>query len=98
MGAMQHDISRGASVSVIIPALNEEENLQHVLPFVPSWVHEVILVDDHSTDGTVAMARALLPSIRIVPNERAGGKGNAMRTGFEAATGDIIVMLDADGS
>jgi glycosyltransferase involved in cell wall biosynthesis len=85
-------------VSVIIPALNEAENLAHVLPLIPTWVHEVILVDDHSTDDTVGVARELLPSIRVVPNERPGGKGHAMQTGFEAVTGDIIVMLDADGS
>jgi glycosyltransferase involved in cell wall biosynthesis len=85
-------------VSVIIPALNEAENLPYVLPQIPAWVHEVILVDDHSTDDTVAVARQLMPSVRVVPNERPGGKGNAMQTGFEAVTGDIIVMLDADGS
>jgi glycosyltransferase involved in cell wall biosynthesis len=96
--AVQHESSIGATVTVIIPALNEAENLQHVLPFIPTWVHEVVLVDDHSTDATVEVARDLMPSIRIVANERPGGKGNAMRTGFEAATGDIIVMLDADGS
>lgn len=85
-------------VSAIIPALNEAENLKYVLPRVPAWVHETILVDDHSTDATVAAARALMPGIRIVPNLRPGGKGNALRTGFAAVTGDIIVQLDADGS
>jgi glycosyltransferase involved in cell wall biosynthesis len=85
-------------VSVIIPALNEADNLKYVLPRVPAWVHETILVDDHSTDGTAQAALALMPGIRIVPNLRPGGKGNALRTGFEAVTGDIIVQLDADGS
>jgi len=84
-------------VSVIIPALNEAENLPYVLPQIPQWVHEVILVDGHSTDGTVAVARALVPHVRVVMQERKG-KGAALRCGFAAATGDIIVMLDADGS
>lgn len=85
------------AVSVVIPALNEEENLPHVLPRIPMWVHEVLLVDGDSTDGTVEMARRLLPGIRIL-QQKGRGKGAALRTGFAAATGDIIVMLDADGS
>lgn len=84
-------------VSVIIPALNEAENLPHVLPRIPTWVDEVILVDGHSTDDTVAVAQAVLPSIRIIMQE-GRGKGAALRTGFAAATGDIVVMVDADGS
>jgi len=60
-------------------------------------VHEVLLVDGHSTDGTVEVARCLLPQIRIV-QQTGRGKGDALRCGFAAATGDIIVTLDADGS
>ena len=84
-------------VSVVIPALNEAENLPYVLPQIPKDVHEVILVDGRSTDNTVEVAQAALPSVRIV-QQRGRGKGDALRTGFAAATGDIIVMLDADGS
>ena len=84
-------------VSVVIPALNEAENLPHVLPRVPGWVHEVLLVDGHSTDDTIAVAQALYPAIRVLAQE-GEGKGAALRTGFAAASGDIIVMLDADGS
>jgi len=87
----------GQRVSVIVPTLNEEENLPHVLPRIPAWVHEVIVVDGHSVDDTVAVARVLLPSVRIVMQE-GRGKGAALRTAFRAVTGDIIVMLDADGS
>ena len=85
-------------VSVIIPALNEAENLAHVLPEIPPWVHEVVLVDDHSTDDTAAVARTLLPTVRVVPNLGPRGKGAAMQTGFAASTGEILVILDADGS
>ncbi|HZT05866.1 MAG TPA: glycosyltransferase family 2 protein [Chloroflexota bacterium] len=84
-------------VSVVIPALNEEANLPFVLPKIPTWVHEVILVDGQSTDRTVDVARILVPNIRVV-QQLGKGKGAALRAGFEAATGDIIVMLDADGS
>jgi len=84
-------------VSVVIPALNEEKNLPHVLPRVAPWVDEVILVDGKSVDDTCDMARALYPAIRILQQE-ARGKGDALRAGFEAADGDIILMLDADAS
>jgi glycosyltransferase involved in cell wall biosynthesis len=84
-------------ISVVIPARNEAFNLQHVLPFIPPFVDEVILVDGHSTDNTIDRARQLLPTIRVI--EQVGrGKGDALRAGFAASTGEIIVMLDADGS
>lgn len=83
-------------VSVVIPALNEAENLLHVLPLL-SKSYELILVDGHSIDGTAEVARHLRPDVRIVQQKRRG-KGNALMDGFSAATGDIIVMMDADGS
>ncbi len=85
------------TVSVIIPTLNEAENLALVLPRLPRWVHEVIIVDGHSTDGTVEAARLLRPDVRVVMDS-VRGKGAALRAGFAAAKGDIIVMIDADGS
>lgn len=85
------------SVSVVIPALNEAENIPHVLARLPQGLHEVLLVDGQSIDNTVAAARAVYPDIRIVQQE-GRGKGAALRSGFAAATGDIIVMIDADCS
>ena len=84
-------------ISVIIPTWNEAANLPYVLPCIPAIVDEVILVDGHSTDGSIEVAQQLLPSIRVI-EQRGKGKGDAVRAGLEAATGDIIVMLDADGS
>ena len=89
--------SKYPTISVVIPALNEASNLPHVLPHIPSIVSEIILVDGHSTDGTVAVAQQLLPTIRIV-KQRGKGKGDAIRAGLAATTGDIVVLLDADGS
>ncbi|MCU1455868.1 MAG: putative glycosyl transferase [Acidimicrobiales bacterium] len=85
------------TVSVVIPTLNEARNLPHVLPLVPEWVDEVIVVDGRSTDDTVAVARELLPRVRIVM-EPLPGKGRALMTGMHAATGEILVTFDADGS
>jgi len=83
-------------VSVVVPAKNEAANLREVLPQLPP-VHEVILVDGNSVDDTVAAAKQTLPEIRVLHQTRRG-KGNALACGFLAATGDIIVMFDADGS
>jgi glycosyltransferase involved in cell wall biosynthesis len=84
-------------ISVVVPARNEEENLRQVLPCIPSIVDEIVLVDGHSTDGTIVVAQQLIPDI-IVVNQIGRGKGDAVRLGFEACSGDIIVMIDADGS
>lgn len=84
-------------VSVVIPAMNEAENLPYVFKTLPDWIHEVVLVDGNSTDATVRVARELWPDVKVV--EQLGkGKGDALISGFAACTGDIIVMIDADGS
>jgi glycosyltransferase involved in cell wall biosynthesis len=87
----------GAGVSVVIPTLNEAESLPWVLEHLPAWVAEVVFVDGLSTDGTQALARRLRPDAIFVHQHRRG-KGAALRAGFAAASCDIVVMLDADGS
>ena len=84
-------------VSVIVPTLNESRNLPYVFAQLPADVYEVIVVDGHSVDDTIAVARRLWPGVRVVQQTRRG-KGNALACGFEAATGDVIAMVDADGS
>jgi glycosyltransferase involved in cell wall biosynthesis len=87
-------------VSVVIPALNEADNLEHVLAGLAKLgdaIFEVVLVDGNSTDDTVEVARRARPDVRVVKQSRRG-KGNALMCGFYACRGDVIVMMDADGS
>jgi glycosyltransferase involved in cell wall biosynthesis len=84
-------------VSVVIPTLNEARNIPYVLARLPPDIYEVIVVDGHSVDDTLGVVRQLRPDARTVVQTRSG-KGNALACGFAAATGDIIAMVDADGS
>ena len=83
-------------VSVIVPTKDEARNLEVLLPDMPD-VHEVVLVDAGSRDGTVDVARRNLSNLQVI-NQTRTGKGNALVCGMHAATGDIVVTLDADGS
>jgi glycosyltransferase involved in cell wall biosynthesis len=85
------------SVSVIIPTLNEARNLPYVVNSVPDYVHEVIVVDGRSSDDTERVALKLGSPVRLV-REAKHGKGAAISAGFQAATGNILVVMDADGS
>ena len=87
-------------VSVVVPTRNEARNLEVVLPAIAAVrpaVHEIIVVDGNSVDGTIETAQRVLPWVKVITQTRKG-KGNAMACGFAAATGDVIVMFDADGS
>lgn len=84
------------TVSAVIPTLNEAENLRWLMPRL-SGVDEVIVVDGESTDGTADTALLLRPDAVLISQPPAG-KGAAMRAGFRAATGDVIISIDADGS
>jgi glycosyltransferase involved in cell wall biosynthesis len=85
------------TVSVVVPALNEEESIGWVIDNIPDWVNEVVLVDGLSVDGTELVVTDRRDDVVIV-HQRSRGKGAALRAGFAAASGDIIVMIDADGS
>ncbi len=87
----------GLKVSVVIPTLNEARNLPHVFERMPRGLYEIIIVDGRSTDDTVEVAQRLCPGVKIV-HQDGKGKGNALIAGFEQCTGDVIVMIDADGS
>ncbi|HEV7899798.1 MAG TPA: glycosyltransferase family 2 protein [Planosporangium sp.] len=97
LGAHSTSEGRCPTVSVIVPTLNEEQNLPYVFGRLPADITEVVLVDGGSVDRTVEVARELHPSIKVVHQTRSG-KGNALACGFAASTGDILVMIDADGS
>src|SRR5882757_10307828 len=84
-------------ISVVIPTMNEECNVGWVLDRLPACIYEVIVVDGRSSDNTVDVVRARRPDARIVL-QPARGKGAAVAAGLLAVTGDIAVMIDADGS
>ena len=88
---------RDIRVSVVVPAKNEAENIGWVLERLPDAVDEVVLVDGSSDDRTIEAALSVRPDTRVV-RQRRPGKGVALRMGFQAARGDFIVMIDADGS
>ena len=83
-------------VSVVVPAFNEARNLEIVLPRLRKY-HQVVVVDGGSTDDTVASVRRVAPWAELIDQTRRG-KSNALVCGFARATGDVIVMFDADGS
>jgi len=88
-------VYKGRSITAIIPCLNEEEAIGHVLDQIPKFVDEVIVVDNASTDGTADVARAY--GAKVV-HEPVAGYGRAYKRGLACATGDVIVTLDGDHS
>ncbi len=85
------------SVSVIVCTLNEEHNVVHVFSRMPPWLDELIVVDGRSKDRTIDVVKATAPHA-LVFIQNGQGKGNALRCGIAASTGDIVITMDADGS
>lgn len=81
-------------ITAVIPAYNEEERIEKVLEETSEYVDEIIVIDDNSTDGTVGVAEEYA---RVIENESNLGYLRSIRKGFEAADGDVVVTLDADG-
>jgi len=98
-----HDLT----MSVVIPAHNEEENLQHTIPDVQSALqgasipYEIIVVNDNSADDTLRVAEELAagnPSLRVVNRTNLGGFGRAVRAGLEVYAGSAVTIVMADRS
>lgn len=85
------------TVSVVIPTINEYENIKEVFSSIPEFIDEIIVIDGCSTDGTVEEIKKYRSDAKIFI-EKPSGKGAALKRGFEEASGDLIVMMDADGS
>ncbi|MCL4275475.1 MAG: glycosyltransferase family 2 protein [Anaerolineales bacterium] len=87
-------------LSVIIPVYNEVESIKTILERVKATklVHEIVVVDDGSKDGTRDILKTLdgKKGVRVILHEKNQGKGAAVRTGMSAATGDVLLIQDAD--
>lgn len=89
------------NLSVIMPVFNERETVEEVVKWVMDTgrVFELIIVDDGSIDGTRDLyesIQAKYPEVKVILQEKNTGKGGALQTGFRAATGDVIIIQDAD--
>ncbi len=91
----------GVDVSVIVPAYNEEQNIKEILRMLldveqvlPSM--EVIVIDDGSTDGTFEEVAKFSSRVKLLKHENNRGKGAALATGFDEASGEVVVVQDAD--
>lgn len=89
------------TLTIIIPCYNERENVIHILDKIDQADvphKEIIVVDDKSTDGTRAILEEKVKNrvAKVIYHEENGGKGAALKTGFAHATGDIVIIQDAD--
>ena len=83
-------------ITLVIPAKNEKANLMRLLPTIPNFIDEIIVVDSNSNDGTREMLGMYSNVVYILQTNR--GKGAALQIGIEAAKFEYIICMDADGS
>lgn len=97
---LPYDLPADFCLSVVIPVYNERETISRLLARVHALPipHELVIVDDHSTDGTVEILKSFegIAGITVILKPENEGKGAALRTGFENVTGDVVVVQDAD--
>jgi glycosyltransferase involved in cell wall biosynthesis len=100
---MSDETNMFKTLSVVIPVFNEEQTVEHLVETVLGvplpLEKELVIVDDCSRDNTAAIVGRLKekhPSIRVFQNEKNRGKGFSVRRGIEEASGDIIIIQDAD--
>ena len=84
------------TISIIIPAKNEEKTIGNVISVVKERADEVIVVDGHSVDMTREIAEQAGAKVILQTKKMFPGKGNAMKTGLDAATCDVVIYVDAD--
>ena len=103
MSLQPFPVIRNGVLSVVVPIYNEAATVRVALDAilakeVPGWRLEIILVESNSTDGTRDIVRtyAAHPRVKLILEDRASGKGHAVRAGFAQATGDVILIQDAD--
>ena len=93
-------VPEGFKLSIVVPVYNEEATVREIIARIRAVPvpKEIIVVDDFSTDGTRETLAEYEPAddVRVIRHEKNRGKGAALRTGFAAATGDVIVVQDAD--
>ncbi len=97
---VEYTVPNGFRLSIVIPVYNERNTINQLITRVHAIPipHEIIIVDDHSTDGTVELLQpwSQVKEIHVILKNRNEGKGAALRSGFEIVTGDVVVVQDAD--
>jgi glycosyltransferase involved in cell wall biosynthesis len=98
-------MTRRPSLSLVIPMFNEEENIEHAIAWATEALerycgeHEIIVVDDASTDRSAELVARLAAAdrrVKLIRHEVNRKLGGALRSGFAAATGDLVLYMDAD--